>query len=689
MVPCPKCHFMNPLKQKGCQACGAALPYALSDAKDTSKGQARSTLRGLRSPESPTDGLSPAEIEAMQGELPDPAPVPRDGTLPSFLAPSAELISRHRDSVTSTIVGLAIPQPAAVQATAPPPESIAPPTPKERAANSGSQPNVSFTGDMPRPSAIGRTLLGHVAPDPTPEGVTASQTSQTLPSMQAVTPESLRSHKVQTFHDPGGVRAEQASSPEHDVPGDAGENAPFIGFEEGPADSPARTSSRKDGPNTAKPRTFRFRDDPKVTIVTPTPVSSYAHAVSPVSKAIPIRTGAPESIRDTNVRLGRRVLIIASLLLLGLTLFALLWTPPEPPTARLVGVGDNTTLEVSCNTCDDGSLVTIGGQKAQFANHKAGVPLPRPLNLGFNDIEIEIERTGFGRNERMRLEFPIDYRLAWDLAGLAQTPPVLGISVEAALGVTVSLDGQLVRLIDNKGLHPVSIATDLMGPSATEQWLEKSVAVAIGGGRASIPPDHVSLKIPIVPLVVDTPWDGFMTADDTTVVSGRSTPNTKLTVAGNPTTTDADGYFELALETAPGLNTFTISAHAEGHAPRFVNVSLTKVPSVHKAALEYQTTAVNRFDELTKQLEPPDASVRVALPGKVQESKVHGSTTVSLVSIHTGCPTRTCVLRVVYPTRLELKTNERVAVFGVASLVATGSSPQSTLPEVRAHLLLR
>ncbi len=681
---------MNPLKQKGCQACGAALPYADSDAKDPTKAQARATLRGLRSPESPTDGLTPAELEAMKGELPPEVTVAvREGTMPSFVAPSSAVIDKHRDSITTTIVGHAVPKVG--QAA---PDSIAPSTPKDSPRAPRPQDFALTPVDLNRPGFAGRTLLGHQVPKPAHQSASGGQTSQTLPSMQAVVPDSgstpissgpRSSPSVRSFggSSPSGRAAspELGSSPEQDPPGDVPEHTPFLAFEEGPADSPALNSSSRSTPPT--PRSYRFSDDPTTTVVTPPPISSqgYFGAVSPVSKAIPVRTGSPESVRAANVRLGRRVLVIASVLLLGLSLFALLWTPPEPPTARLIGVGEQTMLEVACNTCDDNSSITIGGQKGAFTAHRASVPMPRPLNLGYNDIEILIERTGIGRNERMQLQFPIDYRLAWDLSRLDQIPPTLGINVEAALGVTVSLDGQPVSLADNRGFHPVAIAADLMGPSVSEQWLEKSVPVAISGGRGSTPPDHFTLKIPIVPLAVDTPWDGFQTSDETTVVSGRSTPNTRISVAGNPTTTNAEGYFELALQTVPGLNTFTIAAEAPGHAPRFVNVSLTKVPSAGKAALEYQGTALNRFDELTKRLQTSDTGVRVALPGKVQESKVQGSTTVLLVGVAAGCPNRACVVRVVYPTRLALKEGERVAVFGVATLASAGPTPQSALPE--------
>lgn len=681
MVPCPKCHFMNPLKQKGCQACGAALPYAESETTGTVKAQTRATLRGLRSPESPTDGLTPAELAAMKVELPTSvAKVTNDGTLPSFVAPTADIINQHRDSVTSTILGIPIPK--AAQPGAHGPESTAPSTPKH--SRSGLKPHEPLVApeDSSRAGFAGRTLLGHLVPSPFQQA-SRDLTSQTLPSMQAVVPDSSPT-SLQRPSSP-----ELRSSPDQELAGGTPEHTPFLAFEEGSADSQAQVSSGRSNPPT--PRSRRVHDDPGTTLVTPPPTSSqgYFGAVSPVSKAIPVRTGSPESVRAANARMGRRVLVVALGLLLALSLFALLWTPPEPPTARLIGVGEQTMLEVICNTCGDGSSVTISGQKSTFADHRASVPMPGPLNLGYNDIEIEIERTGFGRNERMQLQFPIDYRLAWDLSRLEQIPPALGILVEAALGVTVSLDGQPVPLADNQGLHEVPITTDLLGPNVSEQWLEKSVSVAISGGRASTPPDHFTLKIPIVPLAVDTPWDGFLTSDDTTVVSGRSTPNTKVTVAGNPTTTNAEGYFELALQTQPGLNTFTISAHAPGHAPRFVNVSLTKVASAPKAALEYQGTALNRFDELLRQLQSPEASVRVALPGKVQESKVQGSTTVLLVGVTAGCPTRNCMVRVIYPTRLTLKEGERVAVFGAATLATASPAAQTALPEIRAHLLLR
>jgi hypothetical protein len=62
---------------------------------------------------------------------------------------------------------------------------------------------------------------------------------------------------------------------------------------------------------------------------------------------------------------------------------------------------------------------------------------------------------------------------------------------------------------------------------------------------------------------------------------------------------------------------------------------------------------------------------------------------VSLMAINTGCPNRNCVVRVIYPTKLVLKENDRVAVFGAATLDASGPATQSTLPEIRAHMLLR
>lgn len=687
MVPCPKCQFMNPLKQKGCQACGAKLPYAVSEGNQPGKGQARATLRGLRSPESPTDGLTPSEIAAM-GAVPPPSvtPVPRDGTMPSFVAPDAEAISKHRDSIRSTILGHGAP--GAEHQTPFGPVSVAVVTPKEPSFNPAPQSSpprsIHTHGEMSRPGAVGRTLLGHMVQPAVADE--RGDTSRTLPSMQAVGPDSMPSPISARDHTSVtstviGAPSEDDSFPTYEVT----PSTPFVADNEPVAQSVGRASTRvgrgygKPGP-TNEPRVY--------TVQAPSSSQRYSVADSPVSKALPLPIESPESVRAANVRLGRRVLLIASALLLGLSLFALFWTPPDPPTARLVGSGEQTVVEVSCGTCDDGSTVTLGGQKGTFTGHRASVPLPRPLSLGYNDVEIEIERTGFGRNERMQLQFPVDYRLAWDLTGLEQSPPTLSVMVEAALGVSVRLDDKLVPLIANKGSHKVSIAEDVTGPSSSQQWLEKSVAVSIEGGRASTSPDRFALKIPIVPLVVDTPWDGFLTSDDTTVVSGRSTPNTKIVVAGNPTMTNADGYFEFALQTIAKTNTFTVAALAEGHAPRFVTVSINKVSNLHKAALEYQTSAVNRFDELSQLLQASSRRVRVALPGRVQESKIQGSTTVLLVNVNSGCPTRNCILRVVYPMRLTLHPNERIGVFGGATL-APGATGATTLPEVRAELLVR
>ncbi len=682
MVACSRCHFMNPVKQKACQACGATLPYASAPTHER-PGQSRPTLRGLRSPE-------PLQPVAVQEQLPQAFPT-SDKTMPSLVGPTPEQIRSHR--VSNTLLGHGTPL---VEEPAPSSQVRSPASTPSPVLQHQSPPRPPISATASSRSGLSRqaTLLGHAplleasSRRPSPK---KSSTSQTMPSMPAVSVENPTPESANTED-----TAEEPPRPE--VSAHLGQDVQRVT----PRDSPAKTYLGVAAANASEPISGELLvpsssephlNYPALGVPPPLPQVSIAEVPSEEAQrpeASPahsprVPTSVVVSRRMVQKRLGRAVLAVTSLLGLGLLTFTWVWKPSPPVVGHINPHTRPPTLELQCDSCPDGSFVHLDGQRGEFIARRATVPLVEPPKVGPNSFNLDVYRSGLGRDEQVELSVDVAYRAVWDLSGLAVHPPHLTIVIEAAPGVLIRVNNNDVAMSGGRGKHWMALSEAPVGPSRSVEWLDESAEIAASFGQKSGPSNPFSIRLPVVPLAIDTPSPSFHTDAKTVVVSGRTAPGALVAANGQYATADEAGYFELTVASHVGLNGVELNSSLGGHVPRTTSVTFSHVDNLTKVALAYQTGAVRRFDHLTQRVGESNSPVRVALAGRVQEWKTSHNVTVALLDVSSGCPNRTCLVRVEHPAAITLSANQAISVFGEASLAIP---PQGALPTVQSHFIL-
>lgn len=645
--------------------------------------------------------------------------------MPSLIGPTPEQIRSHR--ITSTLLGHGHPealQPPVSQPDftssrpAPSPEVSVPPP-----SSVTCPPSSNPRGEASRsPLSTRATLIGH-APAPS-DGTEWSNTAQTMPSMRAVSP-----HEVATYERREAVEviapvARSSSAPPAAVfpaavfPDEVFSDAVFPDAVPNPLrsdavppssrNSAARTYLAVAPPSVDIPVSVSSRSIPTSARTSPdspdtsAPVSltidtAFEPSPAPKSNRGPDdpaggnsprfpNTAQPETLdRATQSRIAKVVLGITSLLGVGLLVFTWAWTPPAPVVGRINSETSPPSLELWCDSCAHGSYVVYQGQRHEFTDHSATLPLTTVPRVGSNTFELDVHRSGVRRDEQVTLAVPVDYRAKWDLSELTETPPRLAIAVEAAPGVSVRVNQTEVTLSGSQGTHQLLLEHHSGPPSANIDWLEQTAIITTSGGQSPSSVEY-RVRVPVVPLVIDTPHRDFYTEAKLVVVSGRTSPHAKVSTPSESVSADATGYFELTLVPQSGLNTVEITAVLDGHAPRTTPVSFTHSENLTKVAVAYQTTALRRFDEVAVRLAETKAPLNVALAGRVQEWRTDGNRTMALVAISSGCPQRTCLMRLEHPARTAFTSNQLISIFGVA----TDASPElGPFPNVQSHFILQ
>ncbi len=177
--------------------------------------------------------------------------------------------------------------------------------------------------------------------------------------------------------------------------------------------------------------------------------------------------------------------------------------------AARVPQGDDE-LHLTCETCPDGTTVSVGGARATFAKTLADLKLASPLHTGDNPLDLSLDRPGVGRDEVVHAVVPVSFRIKTDITTLAQDAPAITVRVEAAPGSQVTVDGTNVVLdAQGKGAHVVDVTSDLMGPADEGKQLEKKIPYVVtmkdAASKLSTEQGTVTASIPIPPLRVDSP----------------------------------------------------------------------------------------------------------------------------------------------------------------------------------------
>jgi hypothetical protein len=379
------------------------------------------------------------------------------------------------------------------------------------------------------------------------------------------------------------------------------------------------------------------------------------------------------------------------LLLVGATVFALLWRSPAPLSAEpRVDATGRDALHITCASCPDGTELSSDGARATVKDHAADLTLASSLRVGNNRYTVVVKRPLGGRDENAELAIPIGYRIRPDLAPLDSDRPVLRIAVESTASTPLKIADTPITLDAlGRAVFDVDVTKECSGPSDDAVVLDKSIPYEAGGGdRAER--STVSVRIPIPVLHLDAPNLHAVVQTDTVLLAGRTTRGARVLVGGQPLPTAADGTFAARVPVAPGTSDVVVRASATGHASRVAHLEVQRVARLADAATEFATKAKLTFAEAFAN---PEGGVGqpIVLDGKVVEARAQSHSTVALLDIGKACTSPPCLARVAFAGDETITRDEALRVLGHVVRPARRAASDTKQPvlDVAADFFLR
>ncbi len=381
------------------------------------------------------------------------------------------------------------------------------------------------------------------------------------------------------------------------------------------------------------------------------------------------------------------VFVLVAVVAGGAGLF--IWRSGAPLSAQpQLDESGKESLKIRCESCPDGTTITLGASSATVQAGGAVLPLPAPLSIGDNDLTMQIDRPASGRDESVKIHVPVAYRVKADLTTLTNAPPVITVRVEALPGTEISVDGKPVALDANgKAAHPIDVSAEVDGPSDEQKALDKKIPFSIKPKGAAAPEaGQLVVHTGVVPLHVDAPGRELYTDRTTANVAGQTKPGGTLTIDGQNVALDEKGHFGVRVELpAEGEKVLTITANAPPLAPRTMRARVTRVASLDAGAKALDAKTPVAFDVYGAD---PASKLgqRVVIDGEVLETRVAQGHTVLLIEEKKACAAGGCILRLVQGEDLaKVARGDTIHAYG--TVIGTVSSGGKTVPDIEGSLL--
>jgi hypothetical protein len=400
----------------------------------------------------------------------------------------------------------------------------------------------------------------------------------------------------------------------------------------------------------------------------------------------------PRIVKSGGVSLVAVASIMGGLVLVGGVAAAFLWRQPPPISAQPKASPDGKDiLHLTCDpaSCEDGTIAALGPLKTTFAGGQADLTLSEPLHIGDNDLALQIERPGLGRDEAVKLVVPVAFRVHADIATMTSTHPSITIRAEALPGSDVRIDGKPVTL-DANGVGAYAIdetaATD--GPADESKAIAVDVPYVVTPKGGTAQNGTVSARLAVAPLRVDAPGTRGVFEEDHVLIAGRAAKGANITVDGAPVAVAADGSFETTLAVpAVGDHTVDVRGGTPTLTPRAMHVTLRRVKSLVQEAKAFEAQKTIAYDAAMADLTAATGQP-IVLEGEVFESRGSGHRTIVLLANRRGCPSGACIAKVVVGREMKLSRGEIWRAYGTVTGGSPNAAGQTTL-EMAADFLLR
>jgi hypothetical protein len=402
---------------------------------------------------------------------------------------------------------------------------------------------------------------------------------------------------------------------------------------------------------------------------------------------------APMSARASMPR-GAVVLLGSGLaLLLAAVAFALLWRGSKPISVAIsADASGKDRLDLVCEECPDGTLVSVKESRAEISGRKAYLTLAEPLPLGANRVSFGLTRPGAKQPELVELTLPpVEYRIRPDTATLGGDQPRLTLKVSAIPGSKVEIARQLVALdAQGAGEIAVDLSGQLIGPASEVTTFEQAIAYSIAPPSGKVYEGELAFKIGVTPLLLEAPGVDTVTDLERFMLAGRTTKGAELWVAGTTIAVDATGRFaQLMSIDSVGETRVTVRATERGLAPRFASFRLQRVSNLEHEVAARRQKAVP-LARVTRSVADHVGST-VVVSGRVEEVRMDGHRSLIILQADGDCGGRSCLVRLVYGGLRKLSRGENITAIGrlQGTVGAPNDAPGSgEVPEVDVSLLL-
>jgi len=402
-------------------------------------------------------------------------------------------------------------------------------------------------------------------------------------------------------------------------------------------------------------------------------------------------SAAPLSARPHLPR-GAFVLLGSGLaLLVAAAAFALLWKASKPLSVAIsADASGKDRIDIVCQECPDGTLVSLDAARAEVVGHKAYLTLPEPLPLGENRVSFGLQKPGSTEPEAVTLTLPpVEYRIRPDSSTLVGDQPRLTLRIAAIPGSKVEIARQPVALdASGTGEIAVELAGELIGPASEVASFEQSIGYRITPPSEKTYEGELAFKIGVTPLLLEAPGIDTVTNLERFMLAGRTTKGAELWVAGTTIAVDGSGRFaQLMSIDSVGETRVTVRATEPGLAPRFVSFRLQRVESLEREASLRRQKALPLADVARRIADHVGSSVVVS--GRVEEVRADGQRNLILLQPETGCDGRSCLVRLVYGGLRKLVRGEAITAIGrLQGIVAGSGGSGGEVPEIDVSLLM-
>lgn len=385
-------------------------------------------------------------------------------------------------------------------------------------------------------------------------------------------------------------------------------------------------------------------------------------------------------------RSKRPVLVVGAALVLvvGAIAAVLLW-PSAPPLKAQVRSGDGgaEVLDVTCESCPDGTLISVRDVTAKVSGARATLPLESPLAVGDNALRVTIDRPSAGRDEVVSLPVRVAYRIRPDLTTLEADRPSLQIIIEAMEGATVELDGEDVPLRDGRAIKSVDVTKDVTGSSSDAgSQLSRRINFLVKPPDGPEEKGVVAVSVAVLPLAIVAPGRAIVTDKQTFTLAGRTSPGAEILVAGRSLGVTKDGTFQQTMNVSSvGSTEIEVRAKMPGRAPRLVRVAVERVTSLESAAEQFTKKSPLAYSEVARDISAA-RDKPVALTGEVVESRVQdGVTTLIIRAESPGCSDGKCIARLIQG-RNDLGADRGAKIRAYGTVAGEITHDGTTIPDI-------